>query len=165
MRAIVKLAGINERMIYHHFRSKVGLYEAVLADVWLTSAGARLVYPPDDSDPREAFIAALNELLRGLLLRRHFLALILHEALNGWAHVPEASLGDVPKPLRKLFRKGQREGVFAKDCRFEVVYLTAIGAVVANHLLAARFTDLRSDSKRDRLLADVLALVLKGVAP
>ena len=31
MHVIVERAGINERMIYHHFGSKVGLYEAVLA--------------------------------------------------------------------------------------------------------------------------------------
>ncbi|WP_331766865.1 helix-turn-helix domain-containing protein [Embleya sp. NBC_00896] len=32
IQAIVKRAGVNERMIYHHFGNKDGLYKAVLED-------------------------------------------------------------------------------------------------------------------------------------
>src|SRR5437867_1118573 len=38
--AIVKRSKVNERLIYHHFGSKDGLYRAVIADQWTDLAGA-----------------------------------------------------------------------------------------------------------------------------
>jgi AcrR family transcriptional regulator len=163
MHAIVARAGINERMIYHHFGSKVGLYEAVLADHFRTPEV--LASAPQIDDPLEAFVAALGALVRGMFARPQFVALVLHEAMSGWTHAPKASLADIPDALRESFEAAQRTGALRKDCRFEVVYLAAVGAMVSSHVLAGRFLDLQTEKARDGLVRDVLELVLRGATP
>ena len=170
MHVIVQRAGINERMIYHHFGSKVGLYEAVLAHHFR----APETLPPavGDARPREAkdidakarFVNVLTGFVRGLLARPQFLALVLHEAMSGWEHVPKASLADVPDVIRSSFEAARRAGKFRKDCRFEAVYLAAIGAMVSGHLLSGRFADMRSDKAREAMVAEILDLILRGAS-
>jgi AcrR family transcriptional regulator len=166
MHVIVGRAGINERMIYHHFGSKVGLYEAVLAHHFR----APETPPPDalaarTGDAKARFVAVLTTFVRGLLARPQFLALVLHEALSGWEHVPKASLADVPDAIRSSFEAARRAGKFRKECRFETVYLAAIGAMVSAHLLSGRFADLRSDKAREAMVAEILDLILRGASP
>jgi AcrR family transcriptional regulator len=161
MQAIVARAGINERMIYHHFGSKVGLYEAVLRDHFQPAPGL-MVARKISGDPLKEFVATFGRFATGLLARPQFVALVLHEGMTGWAHVPKASLSDIPDPLRKSFEAARRAGMIRKDCRFEVLYLTALGAMVSCHFLAGRFSDLRTKKARDRLVIDVLDLVLRG---
>jgi TetR/AcrR family transcriptional regulator len=160
MHVIVERAGINERMIYHHFGSKVGLYEAVLAHHF--RAPQLPVSVSGGGAPRERFVSTLTAFVRGLIARPQFLALALHEAMSGWAHVPKASLEDIPDVLRAPFEAARRAGTIRKDCRFEAVYLAVVGAMVSGHLLASRFVDLRSEKARDALVADMLDLVIRG---
>lgn len=165
MQAIVKRAGINERMVYHHFGSKQGLYEAVLADQQ-ASVGSYISSADVTGDPREAFGVAMTQVMRGLIERPYFLSLMLHEALGGWRNMPAITLSEAPKSLTTLFKRARKEGAFRSDVRFESVYLAALGAMTAGYLLSGRFEVMRDDEKRrDRLVADVLELVLRGAAP
>ncbi len=163
MQLIVERSGINERMIYHHFGSKVGLYEAVLAQYF---TAPDLLAPAAGKDaPRERFASVLNAFVQGLLARPQFLNLLMHEAMSGWRHVPKASSLDIPDPLRSTFEAARRAGAIRRDCRFEAVYLAAVGALVVGHLLAGRFTDLRSEKARATLTDDMLDLILRGATP
>src|SRR5262245_29093907 len=113
IRAIVERAAVNERMIYHHFGSKDGLYRAVLEDQWygLVAAWSPIVAEAAALEPRPGLRRAFAGLL-GLLLDRPLLpALTVQEALSGWSGVPPASLAEVPSALRELFERGQAEGV------------------------------------------------------
>lgn len=165
MQSIVKRAGINERMIYHHFGSKQGLYEAVLADQQ-ASVSQRIADADATGDAREAFGRTMTQVMRGLIERPYFLSLMLHEALGGWRNMPAVTISEVPKSLTSLFRRAQKEGAFRKDVSFESVYLAALGAMTAGYLLSGRFAIMQENEKRrDRLVADTLELVLRGAAP
>jgi AcrR family transcriptional regulator len=159
MQAIVARAGINERMVYHHFGSKVGLYRAVLADQFRAPT---IPAQPGGGDAKERFIATLRELVRALIKRPLLIALSLHEAMVGWQNVPKASLKDIPEAVRSTFEAAKKAGAIRKDCKFEVVYLAAVGAMVSGHLLSGRFVDLRTDKARRALIADIFELVLRG---
>jgi AcrR family transcriptional regulator len=160
MRAIVARSGVNERMIYHHFGSKEGLYRAVLADQW----SAPMPIPDDlPASPKEQFVHLLRLMIARLSARPHFFALAMHESLNGWQSLPQASLAEGPAVLRARFGAAQRAGELRADCRFEVVYIAAIGAMTAHRTIFERFSDLRADKARAQALADdVLTLILRG---
>jgi hypothetical protein len=93
---------------------------------------------------------------------------VLDDALSGWHFLPPVSFIQLPAQFRTLYeRRGQREGVFRADCAFEVLYLSAIGALTSLIVLAARFTKLRdqlditSPSAAD-LSEQVVRLLLDG---
>jgi AcrR family transcriptional regulator len=167
---IVQRAGINERMIYHHFGSKDGLYRAVLDDQWLglAEAWAASLERAASLEPRAGLRLAFEVLFEELSKRPLLLPLALHEAMTGWQGVPAASMDAIPKPLRALYRRGQREGVFRADCDFESVYFAFIGAMASGRILASRFTDSRAAAARDPSFAialgkQALTLLLDGV--
>jgi AcrR family transcriptional regulator len=167
---IVQRAGISERMIYHHFGSKEGLYEAVLQDQW--SRMQRAWWPAIERaatlEPREGLEAAFRAFFQiHLRERRLLLPLVLHEAMSGWTAVPKASLAELPAPLRALYERGRRQGVFRSSCTFELFYLTRVGSMAGVTLLGPRFEDLRDrlqDAKfAERLMNQVVELTLDGV--
>jgi len=164
MQAIVKRAGVNERMVYHYFGNKQGLYEAVLADqreaVSRHVSGANVT-----GNAHEAFGVVMKQILHAMIERPFFLSLMLHEAMSGWQNSPGIGLSDAPKALTTLFKRAQKEGAFRKDVRFESVYLAALGALIAGYLLSGRFAIMRDNEKqRDQLIDEILELVLRGAA-
>jgi AcrR family transcriptional regulator len=171
IQAIVKKAGVNERMIYHHFQSKEGLYRAVLAAQWLGLAEAW--QPALEQAAKLAPLAglqrALTALAQQLLARPLLFPLAMHEAMSGWKFLPRATLAHVPAELRALYARGQQKGVLRRDCDFEVFYLSALGALGSLHTIAPRFADLRRRTARSRQLTTQLAdqivgIVLRGVS-
>lgn len=164
MQAIVDRAQINERMIYHHFGSKQGLYDAVLEDQ-RQAVAAHLSADDLQGDARAAFGRAIKQIMRGLIAQSLFLRLMLQEALGGWRNVEAVPLSSVPPALIALFERAQAEGAFRKDVRFESLYLAALGAIAAGALLSGRFEEVRGDEgRREQLVDEVLGLVLRGAA-
>src|SRR5882724_2567869 len=107
--AIVARARVNERMIYHHFGSKDGLYRAVLADQWSAMAIAwRAVLDQAEALPPRACIEAAYRGFFEILVgdSRRFVPLFLHEAMTGWGHTPRATLAQLPASLRAAYRRG-----------------------------------------------------------
>lgn len=149
VQAIVQSAGVNERMLYHHFGSKEGLYKAVLASVW-TSPDLRGALKDHTALPPMAGMRALFEGLFDYLQHQPaLLPLVVHEWLTGWEHLPPASLERLPPELRALFARGQEQGVFRTDVSFETFYLTALGALVSITTVGNRFEDLRERMRSD----------------
>jgi AcrR family transcriptional regulator len=141
IQAIVQRAGVNERMIYHHFGSKDGLYAAVLEaqSRGLVEAWRRIIDRAAELDPYEGMRRILAG-FAGLFAARPLLAALwLQEALGGWQTLPPPTAAAVPFPrLRELYERGQRQGVFRADCPFEVAYGVAMSALVGSVVLAPR---------------------------
>jgi AcrR family transcriptional regulator len=168
VQAIVKRSGVNERMIYHHFGSKEGLYRAVLADQWTAAAGFGRPERAQTRqlEPVEALRIAFHDMFEGFAARPLMLPLAMHESMSGWKSLPKATLAQIPAHLRELYERGQRAGVF-RDCDFETIYLTLIGALTSLALLATRFSDVREQVRREpahlaRMADRMIDLVLDG---
>jgi AcrR family transcriptional regulator len=140
VQAIVTRAGVNERMIYHHFGSKAGLYGAVLE---AQMEGLRSAWEPvlDKSlqmNPYAGMHSALAGYFDVLLARPVLVGLLLHEALGGRRTLLLPDTAPCIVALRKLYKRGQVEGVFRADCPFEVACVTATSALFGLLVLAPR---------------------------
>jgi AcrR family transcriptional regulator len=83
---IVRKAGVNERMIYHHFGSKAGLHAAVLEFQLqdLCSVCRPALDRSLEMSPYAGMRLVLASYLDALLTRPELVGLLLHEALGGW---------------------------------------------------------------------------------
>jgi AcrR family transcriptional regulator len=141
IQAIVERAGVNERMIYHHFGSKDGLYAAVLEAQarGLAEAWRQVIDTAAELAPYEGMRTALAGFADTFAAHPLMVALTLHEALGGWRTLPLPTADQVPFPkLRALYEHGQRQGVFRADCPFEIAHGVAMSALVGSVVLAPR---------------------------
>jgi AcrR family transcriptional regulator len=141
IQAIVQRAGVNERMIYHHFGSKDGLYAAALQDQahGLVQAWSRIIDTAVEMEPYEGMRTVLTGFADVFAARPLMVALTLHEALGGWRTLPLPTADEMPFPkLRGLYERGQRQGVFRADCPFAVAHGVAMSALVGSAVLAPR---------------------------
>src|SRR5262249_9027657 len=82
---IVARAGVNERMLYHYFGDKDGLYLAVLRRYFFSVTGPfeEALGAPGD-DPRERLTAIMRLYFDALVTQPNMVRLFFHEALSGW---------------------------------------------------------------------------------
>jgi AcrR family transcriptional regulator len=160
VQAVVARAGVNERMIYHHFGSKDGLYRAVLEEhvrdfgaAWLARLEPLVDLPPKDA-MRAAFRAAADVFAARPLLG----PLLMHEGLGGWQVRPRLTADRLPRTLREIHRRGVADGTFRADVDFEVLYAVALSSLFA----APVFRGLLDE--HPHVLDQVIDLVLDGLS-
>ena len=165
IREIVQRSGVNERMIYHHFGSKEGLFKAVIehefhgmSQVWReTLARARGLAPYEGI--RLAFSTLFDLMHRRPLL----VALASQDALAGFSTRAPLPADAMPAELRELHERGVKAGVFRAQADFEVLYATAVASVMATPAMAGRFPSLLADRGMDGLREQMLALLMDGL--
>jgi len=171
IQAVVARAGINERMIYHHFGSKDGLYRAVLDEQWAAlwrawqpalDAATRLV-------AREGMRVALSGFFDVTLQHPLVMRLAMHEALGGWSVRPAPAPEQLAPTLHELWNRGRADGTFGLDADFPIVYAAALGALTSLFLLGARFAPAVGDATHpgpdaERVRDQVVALLLDGMS-
>ncbi len=143
IQSIVQRAGVNERMIYHHFGSKEGLYIAAVEDQRL-GMGAELAAALKDAatlPPYDGMRRALAALYDAVRARPLLGGLITHELLSGMRVAPFPSAALLPAEMRTLYQQGQVDGSFPADVPFESAYVTAISGLVGIASLGERFAD------------------------
>lgn len=162
---VVKAAGINERMIYHHFGSKDGLYAAVMVEqrIRLGEAWHPALEKAVTMDPYPGMRLALGGFLDALLARPQAAALLAHEGLgDAPLAIPEGVTG-LPAQVRSLYERGQAQGVFQAGVPFEFAYATAISSLVGMTVFAPHFPGMAEAGPsagparfRDRLVDQIL---------
>jgi AcrR family transcriptional regulator len=165
---VVKAAGINERMIYHHFGSKDALYAAVMREqrTRLGEAWRPALEKAVTMDPYPGMQLALGSFLDALLARPQAAALLAHEGLgDAPLALPEGVAGP-PGPVRSLYERGQADGTFQAGVPFELAYTTAVSCLVAVTAFAPRYADLAETglaSDPARFRDQVVGLLLNGM--
>jgi len=163
---IVQAAGINERMIYHHFGSKAGLYAAVMREqrTRLGEAWWPALEKAATMDPYPGMQLALGSFLDALLARPQVAALLVHEGLgDAPLALPEGVTG-LPEPVRLLYERGRAEGVFPAAVPFGIAYATAVSCLLAMTIFAPRMTGLvELEFDRARFRDQVVGQVLNGM--
>jgi AcrR family transcriptional regulator len=110
---IAKRAGATKAMINYHFRSKQGLYEAILRETFSVLA-ARLEAVRAQGGPAPRQLEAFVEAFAGAALERPtFPAMMIREVLSGGRHLPEDAflrVIGVVGVVRGIVEQGVREG-------------------------------------------------------
>jgi AcrR family transcriptional regulator len=162
---VVKAAGVNERMIYHHFGSKDGLYAEVMREqrAMLGAAWQPVLERAVTLEPYEGMRVALGGFFDALLARPQMAALLTHEGLGDAPLARPEGVRGLPAPVRSLYERGQAEGVFAADVPFGLAYATSVSCLVAMAIFGPRFAEMaegRLDTDpvtfRDLIIAQVL---------
>src|SRR5690242_17129815 len=140
---IVKAAGVNERMIYHHFESKDGLYRAVMQEqrMLLGTAWTPTVERAVEMEPLAGMRLLLDGLLASLLAQPQVAALLIHEALGDAPLALPAEAEGFIKPIRDLYERGQADGVFPAAVPFATAYLVSVVSLLAMSVLGGRAPD------------------------
>ena len=165
---IVRAAGINERMIYHHFGSKDGLYAAVMQDqrYRLGEAWRPTVERAVTMHPYPGMRLALGSLFDALLARPQAAALFAHEALGDAPIAVPAGAAEFLELVRLLYESGQADGVFPADVPFEIAYATAVCSLIAMSLFGRRFAEVLKTGMDDdpaRVRDQVVRQLLDGM--
>jgi AcrR family transcriptional regulator len=166
---IVAAAGINERMIYHHFGSKDGLYRAVMQDqrMRLASTWTPALEKAVTMEPYEGMRLALHGFIDALHSAPQAAALLIHEALGDAPLALPDQSHTHPQPLKDLYERGQKAGAFAASVPFEVAYAVAISTLLAMTAFGFRrfadFVDAWDASEPQVSRDQVVTQVLNGM--
>lgn len=165
IREIVQRSGVNERMIYHHFDSKEGLFRAVIQReiAGMGQAWRKVVAEVGELEPYEGMRLALSALFDAVHDRPLLVALVIQEAMGGWGVRPPLPAEALPIELRELYERGVAGGVFRKDVAFEVLYATATVTFMVTPRMAGRMPAVLADRDMNQLRDQLVGLLLDGM--
>lgn len=158
----------SKRMLYYHFRSKVGLYRAVLEAAYERMASAEPGGSLDGMPPMEALRRYAEEAFDMHLNNEDFVSLVMAENLNEAAVIRDSApirsriTGNLSR-LESIWKLGCEEGVMRADIRLIDLYLaiTAISFSTISNRATLRVSlgiDLGDPTElkfRRKLVADV----------
>ena len=175
---IVASAGVNERMLYHHFGDKDGLYHAVLLR-FFTSIAAEVEAALDaaGSDPVERLRDILRSYFDAMVTHPNVVRVFVHEALAGWPS--RAQIMEMRREIDQrlthrifaFFTEAARAGVFREGLDPRMALLAAAGACLLVPLALPRVqqflaADLGNPAElsvvRDALIDTVLQGIVAG---
>jgi AcrR family transcriptional regulator len=122
----------SKRMVYYHFGSKDGLYQAVLEHVNTTTRFRDDTFDPSVGTPLEALARFIDNVFESMSERPDFVRLLTFENLSGAMHVKASTLiGALNQRgmthMATLLARGQTMGMIRADIAPLDVYMHAIG--------------------------------------
>ena len=129
--AIVRLAGVNKRMVYHYFGNKEGLYQTVLSRVFerLNRVEADLL--AEDGTVSATIERIIRAYFAFLDANPEFVSLLLWENLQGGRHLRFSSEGFTKAPMLKtldeLIVRGLRSGEIRQGIDRRHMLISLIG--------------------------------------
>jgi TetR/AcrR family transcriptional regulator len=117
---IAERARVNQRMIYHHFESKRGLYLAVLEGAYQRERSAEMTLRLDEIEPRQAMRGLVEYTFDSFVKDRTFIKLLNDENLHKAAHLKRSRrIAEMHSPLiaivQNILERGAAAGVFRRD--------------------------------------------------
>lgn len=125
-------AGVNKQRIYAYFGSKESLYRQVLLDVYAQAAENEKLLDLQEEDLSQMTQAIIHCFLDFHQQHPNFWRLLAWENLNGGKTLSAKDWRNIQSNyithLEKLYKRGQRIGVFDKKITFQA-YLISVFAV------------------------------------
>ena len=116
---IAERAGVNKRMIYHHYGHKKGLYLAVLEQAYHRERSAEQTLELEALEPREAMTRLIEYTFDSFVKDRSFIKLLNDENLHKAANLKRSKrIAEMHSPLiaimQGILERGAEAGVFRK---------------------------------------------------
>ena len=171
---IARLAKVNKAMIYYHFRSKRGLYRAVLQHLFQGVLEDIARVGKDEMDPRRRLILFYGGVARIFSERPALPQIMLREVLSGGAAIdPETTkaLSGILGFVVRTVEQGAREGVI-RPAHPLLVHMSALAPLLLffasqpfrSKVLPTAAPSVRMPTPED--LLDHLALMIeRGLEP
>jgi TetR/AcrR family transcriptional regulator len=114
---IAERAGVNKRMIYHHYGHKQGLYLAVLEQAYHKERSAEQTLELEALEPREAMQRLIEYTFDSFVKDRSFIKLLNDENLHKAANLKRSKrIAEMHSPLiaimQGILERGAEAGVF-----------------------------------------------------
>lgn len=167
--AIAHEAGTSESQLVRHFGGKLGLLEAIFNDSWgpLNQRLGRIV--GESVSAREAILNILAAMSKTLSEDQELAYLLLLEGrrIRGPGHEVRMSQGflEFVDLLRRLIRRGQKDGTFPEDLDDAAAASALLGAaegMIRDRILAERTG--KPNPFSDRKISRVFAAMLQGLS-
>jgi AcrR family transcriptional regulator len=172
---IAARAGVNKAMLYHYFKSKEGLYVAVLERTYEAMRERERALDLAHVEPVQGIERLVTFTFTYLLENPSFIALLNDENLHHGRHLRRSRnvrgiSASVTDMLAELLARGEAQGVFRKGVDPVQIYLLLAGSCyfyVANaYTLSLVFErDFLAKNARSKFLACVKETTLRYLQP
>jgi AcrR family transcriptional regulator len=130
--SIARLARVNKAMIYYHFKSKRGLYQAVLLRLFQGVLGEIERVVRDEADPRRRLIVFYSGVARIFAERPALPRIMLREVLSGGAAFDAETaktLSGILAFVARAVEEGVRKGLI-RPAHPLIVHLSALAPLL-----------------------------------
>jgi AcrR family transcriptional regulator len=172
---IARRSGLNKNMIYHYFRSKEGLFEAVLERMYTAIRERQNDLAIRDLEPEEGMRKLIEVTFDAFAERPEFISLINTENLCKAQHVRRspkilALYDPLIETIGELLKRGAAKGVFRPGVDPVDLYISivSLGEYYLSHrytLSALLKTDLMAETRLKQRYAHVVDVVLSYLRP
>lgn len=177
MDEISAASGVSKQLLYHHFTSKEGLFEATLREAYaiLRQADDQLKKSVDALEPEAALELFIDHLFKPSANGARFQQLVHDE--NKFAGIHAAKLGDAQAAygqlieiMSSILERGAKQGLFRADLDPVQFYISLAGMLVFRNTNAHTITimlgvDVSSEEGAARSRAYAIDLIREGLRP
>jgi AcrR family transcriptional regulator len=112
---IARRARVNKAMLYYHFRSKQGLYDALLRRTFAEAAARMRAIAAADLPPADKIDQVIAGIAGFVKEHEHFPAIMMREIAEGGVHLDAATLAElaaVPRAVSAIVADGVKRRLF-----------------------------------------------------
>ena len=171
MDTLAEHCGLNKAMVFYYFKSKKGLYEAVMRDVLVKIQETIIEENQTHDTPKEELKGFILTYAKFAFTHPYLPSLLLKELSDSGAVIPEmlfASMRQLYALFCDILKRGEKEGCF-REVKPMPLYFMVLGTLnlmvttKALRIKASQLDDIEVDTCAECSSDDIAATVLENI--